>query len=235
MASPAFPEAANLKSAQTSLKNDETERAYEESKEGTSSTQNPTPLQKQSSSLPSGNTEPLANNEHLPTEMSDKILDPEDFSPIVLVPTDGQKHCIDLVVLEIASTLKEKILDKVEPLCEACGITEADEVLDSMMIAEELSNLAADKGDADFLSKFAYTQTFAFMIQRYITQKNEGQVTETDGLDTDRESPLKLHKHNSVISAKQDDPQPSMLRSTMAESPSKQLPGDATKPSRAAS
>lgn len=179
----------------------------------------------------------MANDENLITEMSDKPPDLEDFTPIVLVPTEGQKQCIDLVVLEIATTLKEKILDQVEPLCEQCGITEPDEVLDSMMIAEELSNLAADSRDKDFLSKFAYTQTLAFMIQRYITEKNEGEVTETDGLDTDRDSPLKLHKHDSVISAKQEDSKPtqSVLRSTMAESPTKQAPGEATKPARIAS
>ena len=66
------------------------------------------------------------NNEILQTELSDIALDPEDFSPIILVPNEGQKQCIDQVVLEIAITLKEKILDKIEPLCEKCNITEAD-------------------------------------------------------------------------------------------------------------
>ena len=106
-----------------------------------------------------------------------------------------------------------------------------------MMIAEELSNLAANSRDKDFLSKFAYTQTFAFMIQRYITEKNEGQITETEGLDTERDSPLKLGKIDSVISVKADEPKQSMsmLRSTMAESPSKQNPEDQTKPARVSS
>ena len=64
------------------------------------------------------NTELLPSNDRVITEQSDKLTDPNEYSPIVLVPTEGQKQCIDSVVLEIARVFKEKIIDLVEPLCQ---------------------------------------------------------------------------------------------------------------------
>ena len=103
------------------------------------------------------------------TEQSEKVLDPDDYSPIILVPTDVQKHCIDSVVLEVSRVFKDKIINLVEPLCKECNITEPDQVLDSMSIADILGNIAEDKDtDKDFLQKFAYTQTFSFLLEQYL-------------------------------------------------------------------
>ena len=127
-------------------------------------------------------------NGRVMTEQSDKpLLDPDDYSPIVLVPTEQQKNCIDQVVLEIARVFKEKVIDLVEPLCEKCDIAEADQVLDSMKIAEVLGEIAVDRQDIDFLQKFAYTQTFSFLLEQYLVAQQQ-QDTE---LDTDRDSPEK--------------------------------------------
>ena len=68
----------------------------------------------------------LQSNDRVITEQSDKLLDPDDYSPIVLVPSEAQKQIIDTVVLEIARIFKKKIIDLIEPLCEECKISEAD-------------------------------------------------------------------------------------------------------------
>ena len=86
------------------------------------------------------------------------------------MPTEGQKLCIDSVVLEIARVFKEKIIDLVEPLCQQCNITEA-EVLDSSQHADVLGTIATNKKDIDFLRRaFLQAEIFTDVFDNFGTR-----------------------------------------------------------------
>lgn len=53
-------------------------------------------------------------------------------------------------------------------LCRLCDITEADQIFDSMMIADKIGRLKKDEKDQMFLEQFAYTQMFSFIIENYM-------------------------------------------------------------------
>ena len=129
-------------------------------------------------------------NNRVTTEYSEMQLDPKDYSPIILVPTDIQKQCIDAIVLEIARVYKTKIIDLIEPLCEYYDIGE-DCILDSTQIADGLTEIAKEEDDYHFLQLFAYTQTFSFLLEQYQAMKNQTTTEPHDSL-TFRESPDKV-------------------------------------------
>ena len=81
------------------------------------------------------------------------------YMPIVLVANKEIREILDQLCLQLARTYKHKIIDLVPELCKRCGITEADQIFDSMQIADNISSLSKDpdKKDAQFLEQFAYT------------------------------------------------------------------------------
>ena len=56
-------------------------------------------------------------------------------------------------------------------LCQACDITEADQVFDTMKIGEKIGELAQNQNDTMFLELFACTQMFSFLLENYLAAK----------------------------------------------------------------
>lgn len=80
------------------------------------------------------------------------------YMPIVNIASasDKIKKAIEQICLQLARTYKTKIIDLVPEVCRRSDITEADQVFDSMIIADKISELS-DSKDQMFLEQFAYT------------------------------------------------------------------------------
>ena len=97
--------------------------------------------------------------------------------PISLMANDRQKEAIDQIVLEVSRTYRKKIIDLIPKLVKNCKFKDIDDIFDSSLIADEFANIAHDEGDIDFLQKFAYSQTFYFLLENYISFQEKNQIT----------------------------------------------------------
>lgn len=91
--------------------------------------------------------------------------------PIVIIASDKLKKAIEQICLQLARTYKTKIIDLVPEVCRRSDITDPDQVFDSMIIADKISELS-DKKDQMFLEQFAYTQMFLFLLENYMAALN---------------------------------------------------------------
>lgn len=82
-------------------------------------------------------------------------------TPVVLVASESQLIEIDMIVVLIAKTLKDKILDIIPKLILQNNSFDQDSLADNM---ESICHIS----DAEFMRKFAYTQMFCCMIDDYI-------------------------------------------------------------------
>lgn len=73
-----------------------------------------------------------------------------------------------MIVLHIAKVLKAKVIDLIPLMCKELDYRQTELAFECTRMAHVLGKLAKDPRDVDFLEKFAFTQMFSLMVEKYI-------------------------------------------------------------------